>query len=93
MKLIESSHPYVSGNDAYWTVSFEDDKIREVEIAFDPCCHTCSPRDYVQIFTDESLLNYEPPAEADLVLKTDSMGPADCVAKIIELLDQKDILS
>lgn len=43
--------------------------------------------------TDESLLNYEPPAEADLVLKTDSMGPADCVAKIIELLDQKDILS
>ena len=43
--------------------------------------------------TDEALLKYEAPVDAELVLQTDSMEPADCVAKIVELLEQKDILA
>lgn len=43
--------------------------------------------------TDEALLNYEAPVEADLVLRTDSTEPADCVTKIVELLEQKDIFA
>ena len=43
--------------------------------------------------TDQALLNYEPPVKPDLVLNTDSTEPVECVAKIIELLEQKNILS
>lgn len=43
--------------------------------------------------TDRALLNYEAPANPDLVLNTDTTGPAECVARIVELLEQREVLS
>ncbi|MFT7634262.1 MAG: bifunctional enzyme CysN/CysC, partial [Mariniblastus sp.] len=37
----------------------------------------------------ETKSNYQPPSDADLVLETDNMPPAECVAKVIELLASK----
>ena len=42
--------------------------------------------------TDPVLLNYEPPVDPDLVLNTDQLSPADCVAQIIELLQQRNVI-
>ncbi len=43
--------------------------------------------------TDPVLLKYEPPADPDLVLDTDQLSPAECVARIIEVLEQREIIS
>ena len=43
--------------------------------------------------TDEALLQYERPIDADLVLRTDSTEPADCVAQIVDMLQQRNLLS
>ena len=43
--------------------------------------------------TDQALLNYEAPEHPDLVLQTDTTAPAECVAKIVELLEQKNVLA
>lgn len=41
---------------------------------------------------DRALLKYEPPANPDLVLQTDKTDPADCVLKIIEMLNDRKLL-
>lgn len=38
---------------------------------------------------EESVPNYQPPSDADLVLETDNLNPVECVAKVIELLESK----
>jgi len=43
--------------------------------------------------TDQALLNYEAPVKPDLVLQTDSTEPAECVAKIVKLLEQREIVT
>lgn len=40
----------------------------------------------------ESMVNYQDPEDADLVLDTDQLNPADCIAKVIELLEAKEII-
>ncbi len=42
--------------------------------------------------TDPVLLKYEPPARADLVLDTDRLSPAECVASVLELLTRRGLL-
>ena len=41
----------------------------------------------------ESKANYQPPNDADLVLETDKTSPADCVAKVIEILESRGFIS
>ena len=41
----------------------------------------------------ETQVNYQPPTDADLVLDTETISPADCVAKVIELLETKGFIS
>lgn len=41
----------------------------------------------------ESQVNYQPPTDADLVLATDTTSPAECVAKVIELLDTRGFIN
>jgi bifunctional enzyme CysN/CysC len=41
----------------------------------------------------DALVNYEPPENPDLVLHTDSIGPAECVARIVRLLEERNIIS
>ena len=40
----------------------------------------------------ESKVNYQEPKDADLVLDTAQLKPADCVAKVIEMLEAKEII-
>ena len=40
----------------------------------------------------ESQVNYQEPTDADLVLDTAELKPADCVAKVIALLEAKEII-
>jgi len=42
--------------------------------------------------TQETKVNYQPPTDADLVLETDKTSPADCVAKVIELLESRKMI-
>jgi len=41
----------------------------------------------------ETGVSYQPPSDADLVLETDKIEPADCVAKVIELLESKGFVT
>jgi bifunctional enzyme CysN/CysC len=41
----------------------------------------------------ETQSNYQPPTDADLVLETDKTSPAECVAKVIELLESRKFIS
>ena len=41
---------------------------------------------------DEAQPNYEPPTEADLVLNTNELNTAECVEKIMDLLESKNII-
>ena len=41
----------------------------------------------------ETKVNYQPPTDADLVLETDKTSPAECVSKVIELLETKGFIS
>ncbi len=43
--------------------------------------------------TDQAMLNYEAPQNPDLVLDTDSTEPAVCVARIVELLEQRKVIT
>ncbi len=43
--------------------------------------------------TDPVMLKYEPPENPDLVLDTDRLSPAECVARILEILGQRKIIS
>ncbi len=38
---------------------------------------------------EESMPNYQPPADADLVLQTDELSAVECVEKVIELLENR----
>ena len=40
----------------------------------------------------ESTVNYQEPTDADLVLDTDQLNPADCVAKVVALLEAKEVI-
>jgi bifunctional enzyme CysN/CysC len=40
----------------------------------------------------ESEVAYQVPTDADLVLNTESTGPADCIAKVIELLESRELI-
>ena len=40
----------------------------------------------------ESTFEYEAPENADLVLDTENTAPADCVAKVIELLESREMI-
>ena len=40
----------------------------------------------------ETKANYQPPTDADLVLETDKTDPAECVAKVIELLESRKLI-
>lgn len=41
----------------------------------------------------ETDVDYQPPADADLVLQTDKMAPADCVAQVVEMLENRRLIS
>jgi bifunctional enzyme CysN/CysC len=41
---------------------------------------------------DEAQPNYQPPADADLVLNTNELNPAECVEKIMDLLESRNII-
>jgi bifunctional enzyme CysN/CysC len=41
----------------------------------------------------ETQANYQAPTDADLVLETDKISPAECVAKVIELLESRKFIS
>jgi bifunctional enzyme CysN/CysC len=41
---------------------------------------------------DEAQPNYQPPADADLVLNTNELNPTECVEKIMDLLESRNII-
>jgi bifunctional enzyme CysN/CysC len=42
--------------------------------------------------TEEKMSSYQPPENADLVLNTAELSPAECVEKVIELLESKKVI-
>jgi bifunctional enzyme CysN/CysC len=43
--------------------------------------------------SDPVLLKYEPPEAPDLVLDTGELAPADCIARVVDLLEKRNIIS
>ncbi len=43
--------------------------------------------------SDPVLLRYEAPLAPDLVLNTDQLSPAECVSRVVELLEQRNVIS
>ncbi len=64
-------------------------------VHLDAPAEVCSQRNLsaqVEGVTEESLTNYQPPETADLVLHTNEMSSAECVEKILDLLESRNII-